>query len=255
MFLNEEIKLYNMLKLQNNCNFSYNHYKEIIENLKLSHKISTYSDSSEQDVILRHDVDSSLEAALKMAKLENKIDATSTYFILLHSEFFNPFSLESSQTIKEILDLGHKLGLHYDESFIIKNKLEPSETIKKEIDILEQHFSATVEAIAAHDPTPNKKISINLPDGVINAYSKKFFKDRKYLSDSAQNWREGCCCEHIENFSELHILTHPMWWSEEGKHRNEIMKSFTNGAYDNYTRNVQIVTEKHALHYEKTSKK
>ena len=46
-----------------------------------------------------------------------------------------------------------------------------------------------------------------------------------------------------------------MWWSEEGKHRNEIMKRFTNGAYDNYTRNVQIVTEKHALHYEKTSKK
>ena len=250
------LKLSNFnLNVSNNCNFSYNHYIETLKSIKRSHKISTFGDSSKKDVILRHDVDASLEAALNMAELENKIDVKSTYFILFSSEFYNPFTLESSQIIRKILNLGHKLGLHYNELFIIKNKLDPSETLKKEIELLEQHFSTTVEAVAAHESNLNEKIPINLPNGVIDAYSKKFFKDRKYLSDSAQNWREGCFCGHFEKFSELQILTHPMWWSKEGKHRDEIMKSFTNGEYDKYTRDVKIATGKHALHYEKTSKK
>lgn len=242
------------MKICNNRDFSYNHYIQTLEKIKTTHKISTFGNSSKNDVILRHDVDASLDAALNMAKLENKIDVSSTYFILFSSEFYNPFTLESSKIIKEILGLGHKLGLHYNELFIVKNNLNPSETLKQEIELLEQHFSTSVEAIAAHESDLNKKIPINLPDGVIDAYSDEFFVKRKYLSDSAQNWREGCFCKHIENFEQLQILTHPMWWSEDGKHRDEIMKSFINGEYDRYTRDVKIAAGKHAFHYKNTSK-
>ena len=105
-----------------------------MEKIKKTHKILTFGNSSDKDVILRHDVDASLEAALKMAELENKINVSSTYFILLSSEFYNPFTLESSKIIKKILKLGHKLGLHYNELFIIENRLEASQTLKKEND-------------------------------------------------------------------------------------------------------------------------
>lgn len=241
------------MKICNNRDFSYDHYVQTLEKIKTTHKISTFGNTCEKDVILRHDVDASLEAALNLAKLENKIDISSTYFILFSSEFYNPFTLESSQIIREILKLGHKLGLHYNELFIIKNKLEPSETLRKEIELLEQHFSTSVEAVAAHESNLSQKIPINLPDGVIDAYSDKFFKDRKYLSDSAQNWREGCFCKHIQNYDQLQILTHPMWWSEYGKHRDKIMDSFINGEYDKYTRDVNIAADKHAFHFRNTS--
>ena len=242
------------MNLSVNCNFSYGHYKETLEKIKETHDISTFGNTSDKDVILRHDIDASLEAALKIAELENKINVSSTYFILFSSEFYNPFTLESSQIIKKILQMGHKLGLHYNELFIIENKLEPSETLKKEIELLEQHFSTPIEAVAAHESNLSQKIPIILPDGVIDAYSDKFFKERKYLSDSAQNWREGCFCGHFEKYDQMQILTHPMWWSEDGKHRDEIMESFINGEYDKYTRDVKVATGKHALHFRNTSK-
>ena len=73
------------MNFSDNCNFSYNHYKQTLEKIKKTHKILTFGNSSDKDVILRHDVDASLEAALKMAELENKINVSSTYFILLSS--------------------------------------------------------------------------------------------------------------------------------------------------------------------------
>ena len=36
--------------------------------------------------------------------------------------------------------------------------------------------------------------------------------------------------------------------------RDEIMKSFINGEYDRYTRDVKIAAGKHAFHYKNTSK-
>ena len=242
------------MNLSVNCNFSYGHYKETLEKIKETHDISTFGNTSDKDVILRHDVDASLEAALKMAELENKINVSSTYFILLSSEFYNPFTLESSKIIKKILKLGHKLGLHYNELFIIENRLEASQTLKKEIELLEQHFSTSIEAVAAHEPNLSQKLPITLPNGVIDAYSDKFFKERKYLSDSAQNWREGCFCGHFEKYDQMQILTHPMWWSDNGKHRDEIMESFVNDGYDKYAMDVKTATEKHALHFKNTNK-
>ena len=242
------------MSLLNSCNFSYNHYEQTLQKIKKTHKILTFGIGSEKDVILRHDVDASLEAALSMAKLENKISVSSTYFILFSSEFYHPFTLESSQIIKEILELGHRLGLHYDELFIIKNKLDPSETLRKEIELLEQHFSTSIKAVAAHESNLNQKIPIDLPEGVIDAYSDEFFKERKYLSDSAQNWREGCFCKNFENYDHLQILTHPMWWSKDSRHRDKIMESFINEGCNKYTRYVKIAAEKHAFHYKNTSR-
>ena len=43
--------------------------------------------------------------------------------------------------------LGHKIGLHYNELFFDENNLNPSETIMKEIDILEHHFKTKIKAI------------------------------------------------------------------------------------------------------------
>lgn len=66
-------------------------------------------------VILRHDVDFSLEKALEMAEIEKKEEVQSTYFILLSTNFYNIFSKESCDIIKKIQSLGHNIGLHFDE--------------------------------------------------------------------------------------------------------------------------------------------
>jgi len=228
------------------CNFTYDHYSDTLNNIKKTHKFSSYKNCSTNDVILRHDVDSSLIAALKLAKIENNLDVTSTFFLYFSSEFYNSFGEQSHQLIKKILDLGHKIGLHYSEDFILSNNLDPSNTIKKEIDFFEYHYDTIIEAVSAHEANsfpPSMKIS--LPDGVVNAYSEKFVKERKYLSESAMFWREGCFCQHFTHYDKLHILIHPMWWNEHEKTRLEIMDSFINGEYDQYTKLVQYHSERH----------
>ena len=62
--------------------------------------------------ILRHDVDLSLEAARATARLEHELGAHATYFMLTESVFYNLDSELGRETLAELRDLGHAVGLH-----------------------------------------------------------------------------------------------------------------------------------------------
>ena len=66
-----------------NSNFTYEHYTNILQELRKSYKFTSFKSATTNDVILRHDVDASLHAALKIAKIEKELDISSTFFILL----------------------------------------------------------------------------------------------------------------------------------------------------------------------------
>jgi hypothetical protein len=230
-------------------NFSYSHYKNTLKKFKERYDFHTFGNASDNDVLLRHDVDASLKAALKIAEIDNEVGISSTFFIYIHSEFYNTFELKSSNIIRKMLKLGHKIGLHYNELFFAENDLNPSQTIMKEIEILEHHFKTKIEAIAVHEASKRRKIKLNLPKRIVNCYSKKFFLERKYISDSAQFWREQCFCQNITKYKKLQILTHPIWWSNDNKKRKDIMKTFQNRKkYDEYSNYVKEATKMHEDH-------
>ena len=68
-----------------NSNFTYEHYTNILQELRKSYKFTSFKSATTNDVILRHDVDASLHAALKIAKIEKELDISSTFF---YSFFF-----------------------------------------------------------------------------------------------------------------------------------------------------------------------
>ena len=119
-------------KIIKNCSFSLEHYFEVLITLKKEFTIGTIGEyeklrKSKKFLILRHDVDFSLDYALKLAKKEAKNEIKSTYFILLHGEYYNPFDKKNTKIIKEISNLGHEIGLHYDTDFFqnhLKKKLK-----------------------------------------------------------------------------------------------------------------------------------
>ena len=63
-------------------------------------------------MILRHDVDLSLDAAVRMAELEHDAGATATYFLMTESVFYNLDSSEGVAAIERLRALGHRVGLH-----------------------------------------------------------------------------------------------------------------------------------------------
>ena len=229
-----------MEKSLDGCNFTITHYIETLKKYKKSHKFSFYLDSSDNDIILRHDVDFSLKDAFRIAKIENELGICSTFFILLHSELYNPLGIVSSKLISSMLKMGHKIGLHYDEIFFLQTKVDISEGIKKEIELLEQHFDTKIEAAVRHNPSiRGEKIPVKLPDGVVDAMSEQFTLQRKYLSDSVQFWRERCFCNHQLNYKKFQILTHPALWTDEQLGRTEILPRVLKNHIDFYQKQIQ----------------
>jgi hypothetical protein len=73
------------------CSFSLNHYRELIEQAQSGGYRFVGFDAAPRpgDLILRHDVDLSLEAAVEMAAVEAELEVGSTWFLMTRSVFYN----------------------------------------------------------------------------------------------------------------------------------------------------------------------
>ncbi len=202
--------------------FTYKDYSELLSLISHNgYRNRTYTDwnTDECCCILRHDIDYDLRCALPIAEIECTHNVKSTYFILLSSDFYNLLSEDSKIIIRELLKAGHNIGLHFDEMNypeIIGNVEKIKNAILTEVDIMQQVLGLSINSVSMHRPSKNiLDADLNIP-GIINSYSKVFFKDFKYLSDSRRRWREPV--EDIvqnEEYKRLHILTHPFWYKEE----------------------------------------
>lgn len=72
------------------------------------YRIQNYHDPENMGkyVILRHDIDYSLDSALALARVEQKLGVSSTYFVLLTSDFYNPASKGSLEKLRAIQSMG-----------------------------------------------------------------------------------------------------------------------------------------------------
>jgi len=207
------------------CEFSCKHYFEVLTLLKQEYFIGTVGEYNKlkqykKFLILRHDVDISLDYALKMAKLEKEHGLRATYFILLHSSYYNALSKSNTKIIKEISDLGHEIGLHYDTDFLYADKKKIILQIQRESQILSDLIGKQITSIAQHNTSISKDLDFksNLKnEGFIDSRDPEILKQTKYISDSGRYWREGCMCKHINKHEKLQILTHPIWWVNDYK--------------------------------------
>lgn len=216
-----------------NCNFTFKHYEEICNIIaKSQYKVRFFNNCSsdfKNILILRHDVDQSLEQSLKIAKIENKYNIKSTFFIWLRSSFYNIFEKKYLDIIYGIISLGHQIGLHFDESvYKIENGKELNKFIEKEINLIKTYFDINIYAVSMHRP-PKWILDNDIQlKNYVNVYSKIYFKEFKYISDSRRQWKEGCICKKINTnkYNKLHILIHPFWWVDKDISFNKRMIDF-----------------------------
>lgn len=219
--------------------FTYDAYQKLIERLKdKEYRIADYKSWQEEErcVILRHDIDTDISKAVKLASIEEMGGVKSTYFVLLTSDFYNVFSKKSRDEIKQIMDSGHTIGLHFDE--VCYPRLSGNvEAIKKkimeEVDLLSSAIGNKVDIVSMHRPSQFVLgTDLNIP-GIINSYGQTYFKEFKYLSDSRRRWREPVD-DIIDSgrYERLHILTHPFWYSETEEDIHQTVSQFVNGGND-----------------------
>ncbi|WP_052500305.1 hypothetical protein [Priestia megaterium] len=231
--------------------FTYKQYKNVLlQAQKSNYKFINYDDkkltSNEKIIILRHDIDFSLEQALRMAQLENSCDVKATYFIMLTSDFYNPCSLNSRSILYDILNLGHDIGLHFDEkAYATKNINELNPFILREIKLLSSIIDKKVKSFSFHRPSRDILDSNLQLDKIINTYEDRFFSKIKYLSDSRKEWRDQSIDEVIkgELYPRIQLLIHPIWWEDSNLTFNEIFINYTKRhiekVYGNLSNNIK----------------
>jgi hypothetical protein len=223
--------------------FSYAEYTEIIHLIKATGLATDYRQAltSDRFIIMRHDVEFSVERAFALSRLEDSLDFTADYFFQWTNNNYNILSRRHMEMIRDMSARGHRIGLH----FALNGRTDIDEIrqqIRKEMDILSEMMGLSVKHFSIHRPSAEVlQANIKYPD-IINAYQDEFFTFApdainnphlkvKYLSDANHLWRYGYPDKAtIGNYDKIQILTHPFAWTEKG--------------YDNFHNYKSLIGEK-----------
>ena len=186
------------------CGFDLEHYRELLGAAEAGGYRYAFFDSEPEagTILLRHDVDLSLGAALAVAELEAEAGAQATYFLMTRSEFYNLDSPSGDAAIERLRGLGHRVGVH---------------AVWPQVD-RDRRFDAL---LAWHNPDPEYMRA--RVDGLVNVMAEPWAD--VYRSDSNQHWRQGCPHEELAAgaFERLQLLTHPEIWAYPGGTMRETM--------------------------------
>jgi hypothetical protein len=191
------------------CDFDLAHYRELLEAAKAGGYRFAGFDAPPQagDLLLRHDVDLSLHAAVRLAEVEVEAGAWSTWFLMTRSVFYNLDSREGEHAVARLRELGGRIAHH---------------AVWPSVD-LDERFEPVV---AWHNPDPEY---MSTPvEGATSVMMSPWFDPDHYRSDSNQHWRHGCPHDALERgeFEWLQLLIHPEIWVYDGQSMAETMQSF-----------------------------
>jgi hypothetical protein len=190
------------------CAFDLAHYGELLDAARDGgYRFAFFDHEPRQgDVLLRHDVDMSLDAALTMAELEAERGVAATYFLMTRSDFYNLDARSGVAALARLRELGHRVGLH---------GVYPDATLDDRFD----------PVVAWHTPDPEY---MSAPvDGAVNVMQPGYFDPARYRSDSNQHWRSGCPHDELaaDAFDWLQLLVHPEIWVYDGATMRDTMVS------------------------------
>lgn len=230
------------------ANFSYFEYQEILNHYKnIIIDFKNIEENSKSFCILRHDVEFSLERALKIAQIDKDNGIKSSFFVQVLNNAYNPLSVISTQIIKEIESYGHYVGLHFYVSHIEQGDLKSLKSeLNRQVRLLQESVEAKVDRFSYHRP-PSWVLSIDTLQfsSLINAYSAPYFElinggmpvKVKYIADSNHQWKYGHPLE-INDYKCFQLLIHPDEWSEKGGSEFENFAELINEAKNQTIENI-----------------
>jgi hypothetical protein len=178
--------------------FTLKTYKNLLQTLKTrgfsfytfsGYLQSVQTNEPKQHVILRHDVDQKPENSLQTAKIEHSLGIRSTYFFRIIPETFKP------EIIKQIAELGHEIGYHYEDLSFTHGDIDQAyESFKNNLEKFRQ--LSPVKTICMHGSPKSKRDSKRIWDkynykelGIIGEpYFDINFDEVFYLTDTGRRW-------------------------------------------------------------------
>ncbi len=184
-------------------------------------------------LVIRHDVDLSLQRALALAEIEARAGVHATFLVMVDCPLYDLDDPASRAILDRLRELGHAVGLHMD--------LGPrGDRPGLHIDEVEPEIAACRDRMATILGEPPGAISFHRPAdplvaaladppevcGMVNAYHSALM--RCYLADSAGSWRHGDPRPTLRTppSETVQLLLHPFWWGEEDLTAAERLEAF-----------------------------
>lgn len=164
-------------------------------------------------IVLRHDIDFAPIYSLEMAELEHAAGISSTFFVLVDGQFYDPVQTEVVRQIRQIRSLGHEIGLHFAVSSAIDSDI--GKEVAFRLKILSSIADTTVRSFSQHDPVNAGFVRVTLPPDhydCVDASQVIRDNDLLYVSDSAMMWRRHTFHTALEEQRNLCLLAHPHSW-------------------------------------------
>lgn len=212
--------------------FDYATCWDLLERLQATHRVLRFADveggsPDEPFVLLRHDIDYSTDAAIAMAEQEAARGIRATYFLLLNGFYYNLLDARHAAVPARLVELGHEVGLHYDVNFLYKfAERRWVDLVHMQADILGRLSGQPVVSIAMHQPGLYGDDPMRGRTTYLNAYDDRFFKEMRYLSDSARAWRDATwqLLESGPLPRQIQLVLHPINWNATDRSRKAIFE-------------------------------
>jgi hypothetical protein len=186
--------------------------------LELGYEFPVVSEMRKQEdfpirfLLMRHDIDTSPANALEMARMEHRLGIRASYFVLLHSPFYNPAAPPHYDALRHILELGGEVGLHYDTQFFEERNIDPIEGTLQDAHVLGTLLGREVVSVSQHRPASSVFLE-ELNRYFVDAYNKDLMQGVRYISDSGFKWRGQPLLELLGQEDRIHALIHPTSWT------------------------------------------
>lgn len=215
--------------------FTLDSYARALDTALSKYRFLDYGETSgTPQVIWRHDIDYCPHRALNIARIEADKGARCVYHVLLSSPYYNVLDPEVIATLREIVALGHTVGLHFDmdvfgPNFAFDQALF-EERVIFEKNLLETTLGTGILSMSFHNFAMHRAelIEADAFCGMANACSSQIRDTFRYVSDSNGIWRYDRLEDVLEapSVPHLHILTHPIWWTLEPMAPIERLRNF-----------------------------
>lgn len=201
----------------NTPDFTHAGYVNLLASLAaLGYEARTFHDfdPASRHLLLRHDIDMSIQAAVPIAAAEAERGWTASYFVLVRTEMYNPFSGAAMADLARIAAMGHEIGVHFDCSLYTDDGEALDKAAAAECRVLEDMTARPVRLISFHRPARSLLGRAAPLAGRPHTYMPRFYSDIGYCSDSQGRWRFGHPLAHaaVVEKRALQLLTHPIWW-------------------------------------------
>ena len=212
--------------------FTHDSYIGLLRFLKAKYSLITMSEAPTAKppyLILRHDIDGSLEAAYQMAKIEYGMGLKASYFVLFSHKLYNILERDSLSMLRKISRLGHEIGIHYDLESFEDYSFDFVVSLEKQVEMLEHLLGFKIYSICKHksslrahelfDPFENTRY-LNASFPVLYDLTVK---------DSYRKWVK----EYVEKlfsikYKRVLLIIHPFLWTEDEVDRKTCLKILFN---------------------------